>query len=262
MKYAVAGLAGTVVLLGIFSPTLAADGTVSVMLGTREPLDNWLQNSDTDRYSTFGVRADFGPDDAALKATVGLNLSLGDERIGDGIFSPSPDLNGLEKAAFRDFVAGLDTKQDDELVAIFDNPADLASLAKLSEEQIGQFVALDSFKASMLEISAGFLLRPTGEKKVLPFFGGGLSQVVVDAEAMVVEQAGPNSSVKILRKRSETERSSGIFLNGGVMWRIQKQLTLGVQLRLLSETNLEFKKLGLEGNADYAELGVIFGYDW
>jgi hypothetical protein len=207
----------------------------------------------------FGVRADFGPTDEPLKATVELHVSLGDERLSDGLFTPSTDRLDLEVQQFLN----ADANPGFDIASIFDPSVDLPE-GFPADDQLAEFVVRDTFEASSTELSVGFLFKPTsGNRKWNWFVGGGLSHVTVEAEAMVLEQASPNSIERVLRSRTDEERSSGLFLQGGVAWRIAKRFSLGFALRVLAETNFEFEGLnGLSGDADYTQTGLVFGYDW
>ena len=130
-----------------------------------------------------------------------------------------------------------------------DWPVNLAAGLMISgkEEDVG---ALD-LTGTISELSFGVL--KTWEKgsdgKTRPFFGGGLS--FLSAE---IEIDGPGGSV------SEDDNSGAIYAQGGVYWRIGSRFNIGGDVRVLFGSDLE--ALGIEGDADYFQLGLLLGWGW
>lgn len=78
------------------------------------------------------------------------------------------------------------------------------------------------------------------------YFGGGVSLVTVRLER---------------EEQQETDECRGMWLEGGVAWRLGPHLSLGIGARALAgtEVNAEF---GPRFTADYWQVGPLLGWSW
>ena len=82
-----------------------------------------------------------------------------------------------------------------------------------------------------------------------PFVGGGIS--FVDADADVSSNFGDVS---------DSDDSNGVYVEGGVFWRLGTALNLGLHARLLEGTDLTL--FDIDGDADYWQIGGLIGFGW
>jgi hypothetical protein len=82
-----------------------------------------------------------------------------------------------------------------------------------------------------------------------PFIGGGLASV---GASYTIEAPGDDID--------DNDSSGGAYFHGGVFWRIGKRFNIGIDGRFLVGTNITL--FGVDGDADYAQLGMILGWGW
>ncbi len=99
-------------------------------------------------------------------------------------------------------------------------------------------------KASVAELTFG-VAKIWEAGNAHPFVGGGLASVTAEFEfgGFTVDDTSP-----------------GFYLHGGVFWRLGSRFNLGGELRLLRGTEIDF--FGFEGDADYAQAGLLLGWGW
>lgn len=109
--------------------------------------------------------------------------------------------------------------------------------SSLEEEEVGGA----DFEAKVNEIYGG-ARKTWGEPRSgpHPYLGAGLS--FLQAE---VDLAGVGS---------DDDTSFGLYAHGGIYWTFADQYSLGADLKTVVGTDLDF------GDADYVQLGVLFGY--
>lgn len=84
---------------------------------------------------------------------------------------------------------------------------------------------------------------------VRPFVGGGVSFVSADADV-----------TSVLGDVSDDDDSTGIYVQGGVFWRLGEWFNLGFDARLLEGTDLTL--FDQDGDADYWQIGALIGFGW
>jgi len=84
---------------------------------------------------------------------------------------------------------------------------------------------------------------------VRPYVGGGLSFVSADADVD-----------SVLGSTSDDDDSTGVYVQGGVFWRLGEWFNLGFDARLLEGTDLTL--FDQDGDADYWQLGALIGFGW
>ena len=99
------------------------------------------------------------------------------------------------------------------------------------------------------EVSFGVLWRPETDQRLRPYLGGGLALV----EA--TKQADSRFSGV-----SQDDSSAGLYLNGGLAWRVGRHFNVGLDARLVTGT--EVTLFDEKGDADYVQLGLLLGYGW
>lgn len=84
---------------------------------------------------------------------------------------------------------------------------------------------------------------------VRPFIGGGLTYVETEAD---LDSA--------LGGTSDDDSSNGVYVEGGVYFRLAEVLNLGVQGRMTEGTDITLFEG--DGDADYYQVGLLFGFGW
>jgi hypothetical protein len=82
-----------------------------------------------------------------------------------------------------------------------------------------------------------------------PYVGGGLAAVNAVAEVD-----------SVVREEDDEDDSFGLYVHGGVFWRLGPRFNLGLDGRLLGATDITL--FDEERDADYAQLGLVLGWGW
>jgi hypothetical protein len=82
-----------------------------------------------------------------------------------------------------------------------------------------------------------------------PFLGGGLTRVEADA-----------TLDSILGSIDDDDSSTGLYIEGGLFFRIAQVLNLGFHARLVEGTDVTV--FDVDGDADYYQLGALIGFGW
>jgi opacity protein-like surface antigen len=101
------------------------------------------------------------------------------------------------------------------------------------------------------EVSVGALWKPRVGGSAYPYLGAGIAHV-----AAAVDLDFEDDDIDT----DDDDSSIGWYLNGGVSWRLGERLNLGLDARLMRGTEGEL--LGIEGDADYLQVGVLIGFGW
>lgn len=80
---------------------------------------------------------------------------------------------------------------------------------------------------------------------VRPYVGGGLAAVGAEID-------GPGFD--------DDDGSIGLYISGGVYWRLGSRFNIGVDGRFLTGTDIEL--FGISGDADYLQIGLLLGFGW
>ena len=201
----------------VFVPAMvSAGGNANFVLGGRGlSSDFWEPN---EGQGSLGVNVDFGKESWPVQIALGMHGSFATNEEGLGF---GHDFDRPELADFANF-------------ADFD--IDVDSLKADVNSSVGEF-------------SAGILWRRKGERKVIPYVGGGVTWVSVRKEI-------EHRFVTI----SDDDFSPGGYVNGGVFWRLGKRFNIGIDARIVGGTNIEL--FGEDGDANYGQLGLILGWGW
>lgn len=97
-----------------------------------------------------------------------------------------------------------------------------------------------------LELFAGGRLI-FGEGRFLPYLGAGVALVAAEVEG---ESSGFSTS--------DDDASVGFYGHGGVLFEVGSDFYLGLDARLLTGTELDI--FGIETDADYAQLALVFAW--
>ena len=111
------------------------------------------------------------------------------------------------------------------------------------------FIGTSDVYGSVAEICFG--VNKTWELKgpARPFIGGGLSSV---GATYVIEVPGDDID--------DNDSSGGVYFHGGVFWRLGRRFNIGIDGRILVGTHITL--FGEDGDADYAQLGMVLGWGW
>jgi hypothetical protein len=100
------------------------------------------------------------------------------------------------------------------------------------------------------ELAVG--LNKTWDKRgrTRPFVGGGLAWVVAQKEVRS----------EFLGDEHENSDALGVYVHGGIFWRLSSTFNLGIDARLMGTTDVGL--LGTSGNAGYGQVGILLGIGW
>jgi len=84
---------------------------------------------------------------------------------------------------------------------------------------------------------------------VRPFVGGGISFVSADADVS-----------SVFGDVSDDDDSTGVYVQGGVFWRLGEFFNIGFDARLLEGTDVTL--FDMDGDADYWQIGALVGFGW
>ncbi|HYV17760.1 MAG TPA: outer membrane beta-barrel protein [Verrucomicrobiae bacterium] len=84
---------------------------------------------------------------------------------------------------------------------------------------------------------------------VRPYVGGGISFVSTDADV-----------TSNLGSLSDDDDTTGVYVQGGVFWRLGEWFNLGFDARLLEGTGVTL--FDMDGDADYWQVGALVGFGW
>ena len=101
--------------------------------------------------------------------------------------------------------------------------------------------------AEFLEVYGGVRFSPpTGD--IRPYLGVGVSLINADLEV----------DVPFVGSASDDDTSAAGYIHGGVLFLVGGSFELGLDLRYLFASDLEFG--GVSGDADYLQLAFVFGF--
>ena len=100
------------------------------------------------------------------------------------------------------------------------------------------------------ELAVG--LNKTWDKRgrMRPFVGGGLAWVVVEQEIRS----------ELFGDEHEDSDALGVYVHGGIFWRVGATFNLGFDARLMGTTDVGF--FGSSGDASYGQVGILLGFGW
>lgn len=113
----------------------------------------------------------------------------------------------------------------------------------------GPGLGVRTLTSGVFEFSAGVLWRRRTERKTIPYVGGGLA-------FMAVGQEVSRGAFKV----DDDDSTVGVYVNGGVYWRLGKAFNIGIDARVVTGTSIEL--FGEKGDANYGQLGLILGWGW
>jgi hypothetical protein len=58
----------------------------------------------------------------------------------------------------------------------------------------------------------------------------------------------------------DSDNSPGLYVEGGVYWRLASRLNIGVHARLVAGTDVDL--FSVNGDADYGQFGFLIGWGW
>ena len=112
------------------------------------------------------------------------------------------------------------------------------------------FSTTSEVEGRVSELAVG--LNKTWDKRgrTRPFVGGGLAWVVAEQEVRST----------FLGDTHEDSDALGVYVHGGILWRVTSTLNLGVDARLMGTTDVGL--LGVSGDAGYGQVGILLGVGW
>jgi hypothetical protein len=109
---------------------------------------------------------------------------------------------------------------------------------------------VEKITAGVSELSFGIARVWATEGRTRPFLSGGLSFVGTGYEFDTVSSGNPD----------DDDSSIGVWIEGGVYWRLTRHFNLGLFGRALGGTDITL--FGIEGDADYWQAGPMLGWSW
>ena len=173
----------------------------------------------------------------AARASGDVNFVYGQRSLDEDFWEPTEDQTVI--GAEIDFggehwpvniAVGYWTSEDDGTLASFPILGAVDLDAELSEWSIGVHKV---WKAGIAR----------------PFVGGGVS--FLDADADVSSNLGD---------ASDSDSTNGIYVEGGIFWRLGSAFNLGLHGRILEGTDLTL--FDQDGDADYWQIGGLLGFGW
>jgi len=119
----------------------------------------------------------------------------------------------------------------------------------------GDFIEPVFFSRSEVENKVSelaFGLNHTWDKRgrTRPYVGGGLAWIV--AQSDITSEFFPDAH--------DDSQALGVYVHGGLFWRVGATFNLGVDVRLMGTTGIGL--FGENGDAGYGQIGLVFGFGW
>jgi len=122
-----------------------------------------------------------------------------------------------------------------------------------AEEETQFFGFTETWRTAVVDFTFGVRkVWKAGRNR--PYVGGGLALVGASAELEVF-------GVSV----DDDDQSGGAYLEGGIFWKLGSRFNLGMELRSLFGTDVEFDfggPVAAVGDADYAQFGLVLGWGW
>ena len=115
------------------------------------------------------------------------------------------------------------------------------------EGRVSGFGNVDA-EATFYEVYAG-ARASFGSGKLHPYLGAGITLLVSDVE---VEAMGLSDS--------DTDGSAGVYAHGGLLFDVTEALVLGLDVRGVGGTDLDFE--GIDADADYVQAALVLGWSF
>lgn len=100
------------------------------------------------------------------------------------------------------------------------------------------------------ELAVGLNWTWGGKGRTRPFVGGGLAWVVAEGE----------TRSEFFGDRHDDSEALGVYVHGGVFWRLSSTFNFGVDARVMGTTDVGL--LGATGDASYGQVGILLGVGW
>jgi hypothetical protein len=110
---------------------------------------------------------------------------------------------------------------------------------------------VDDTRGTISEIFFGIAKVWETKGRARPYMGGGASFVHATLEEDVLSGSGGVS---------KDDDSLGLYLEGGIYWRLTPHFNFGLMGRGLGGTSISL--FGADGDADYWEFGPMLGWSW
>jgi opacity protein-like surface antigen len=107
----------------------------------------------------------------------------------------------------------------------------------------------DDIDVGFFELSAGFLWHPVKKAIVRPYIGGGV----------ITMSAATGSSFGFFGA-DESDQSFGFYGNAGVFFKVGEHFNIGVDGRIVRETEFDFGATEIDG--DYEQAALLIGFSW
>lgn len=104
-------------------------------------------------------------------------------------------------------------------------------------------------KGELSEWSLGLQKTWNLKSPARPFVGGGLTRI--DAKTTFDSALGDTD---------DSDSSTGVYIDGGLMFRLAGSLNLGIHGRLVEGTDITL--FDVDGDSDYYEFGFLVGFGW
>ena len=103
----------------------------------------------------------------------------------------------------------------------------------------------------VVDLGFGFVWVGNQDGGVRPYIGAGISSVGVFVDLDYTDDAADTD---------DADHSLGFFADGGVFFRLGSKFNIGIDLRVVRGTEVTI--FGNETDADYEQIGMIFGFGW
>lgn len=107
-----------------------------------------------------------------------------------------------------------------------------------------------SIDTRFFEFSAGFLWHPVKKAIVRPYLGAGALTLT----------AANESDWGFFSSNSHSDQSFGFYGNAGIFFKVGDNFNIGLDGRIVRGTKVTLS--GVEGDADYEQIGMLLGFSW
>jgi hypothetical protein len=112
------------------------------------------------------------------------------------------------------------------------------------------FFTTSEVEGRVSELAVGLNKTWDTRGRTRPFVGGGLAWVVAEEEIRS----------EFFGDAHEDAEALGVYVHGGIFWRVGATFNLGFDARLMGTTDIGFFQAS--GDASYGQVGILLGWGW